>query len=423
MRRTQSIAIVCVLVVISNFTLAQSTKGSTKSPVTATSTRPTSTSRFAPIDAIFKEAVEKEQIPGAVVLVGHNGQIVYRKAFGYRSLEPAREKMTLDTIFDMASLTKCLATTTSIMRMVELGQIRINDPVSKYIPEFGANGKQQITVRQLMTHTSGLREDLDLKQPWQGYDAAMKMAYDETPIYPAGARFLYSDINFEVLGELVHRVSGMTLDKYALAHIYEPLRMRHTRFLPPKEWLPKIAPTQYVQPGVALDLALEGKDKRGAMLRGVVHDPTARRMGGVAGHAGLFSTADDVAKYAQAMLNGGAPVLSSLTVEKMTTPATPPTLPSMRALGWDMDSPFSSNRGEFLPIGSFGHTGFTGTSLWIDPTTKTYIVILSNAVHPTGGSGAMVAIRTRTATAVAAALKLTVSEQQKLRLKTITGYN
>jgi uncharacterized protein YbbC (DUF1343 family)/CubicO group peptidase (beta-lactamase class C family) len=378
---------------------------------------------MAAVDAIFKEAVEKEQIPGAVVLVGHNGRVVYRKAFGFRSLEPTREKMTLDTIFDMASLTKCLATTTSIMRMVQLGQIRLNDPVAKYIPEFGVNGKQQITVRNLMTHTSGLREDLDLKQPWQGYDTALKMAFDETPIYPAGARFLYSDINFEVLGELVHRVSGLTLDKYAAVHIYEPLKMMRTRFLPPREWLPKIAPTQYVDPGVALDLALEGKDKRGAMLRGIVHDPTARRMGGVAGHAGLFSSGDDVAKFAQAMLNGGGPVLSAITVQKMITPATPVTLPSVRALGWDIDSPFSSNRGEFLPIGSYGHTGFTGTSLWIDPTTKSYIIILSNAVHPTGGTGATVAIRARTATAVAAALKLTVPESEKLRLERVTGYN
>jgi uncharacterized protein YbbC (DUF1343 family)/CubicO group peptidase (beta-lactamase class C family) len=422
MIRHKFIALLCFLVLTFHIP-ATAQKKPAKKAASSSSIKPISNPRFAPIDAIFNEAVEKEQIPGAVVLVGHNGQIVYRKAFGYRSLEPTREKMTIDTIFDMASLTKCLATTTSIMRMVQLGEIRPNDPVSKYIPEFGANGKQQITIRQLLTHTSGLREDLDLKQPWQGYDTALKMAYDETPIYPPSARFLYSDINFEVLGEVVNRVSNLTLDKYAQTYIYEPLKMSHTRFLPPKAWLPKIAPTQYVQPGVALDLALEGKDKSGAMLRGVVHDPTARRMGGVAGHAGLFSTADDVAKYAQAMLNGGAPVLSSLTVEKMTTPQTPPTLASVRAFGWDIDSPFSTNRGDLLPIGSFGHTGFTGTSLWIDPVTNTYIIILSNAVHPTGGSGAMVAIRTRTATAVAAALKLTVSEQQKLRLERITGYN
>ncbi len=421
MKTSRALAIVLLMTAVLSLPAPAATAAAKKpAPKTAAKTAP---SRFAAIDAIFKEAVEKEQIPGAVVIVGHNGRVVYRKAFGYRSLEPKREKMTLDTVFDMASLTKCLATTPSIMRMAQLGQIRFNDPVAKYIPEFGVNGKQQITVRELLTHFSGLPEDLDLKHPWTGYDEAMKMAYDETPIYPPGSRFLYSDINFEVLGELVHRVSGMTLDKYALAHFYEPLKMTHTRFLPPKSWLPKIAPTQYVQPGIALDLALEGKDRRGEMLRGIVHDPTARRMGGVAGHAGLFSTADDVARFAQAMLNGGAPVLSPLMVEKMSTPQTPPIATSVRGFGWDIDSPFSSNRGDLLPVGSYGHTGFTGTSLWIDPVTNTYIIILSNAVHPVGGTGWMVSIRGRVATAVAAALQLTVSEKQKMRLAEITGYN
>lgn len=419
--RTKSTAFLCLLACLFAIPAYGQKKLATKA--SSKVAKSLASSRFAALDAMFKEAVEKEEIPGAVVLVGHNGHVVYRKAFGYRSLEPRREKMTLDTIFDMASLTKCLATTPSMMRLIQLGQIRLNDPVAKYIPEFAANGKGQITIRQLMTHTSGLPEDLDLKQPWQGYETAMNMAFDETPIYPAGMRFLYSDINFEVLGELVHRVSGMMLDNYAQAHFYEPLHMAHTRFLPPKAWLPKIAPTQYVQPGVALDVALEGKDPHGEMLRGIVHDPTARRMGGVAGHAGLFSTADDVAKFAQMLLNGGGSVLSPLSIEKMTTVETPPTMPVMRALGWDIDSPFSTNRGDFLPIGSYGHTGFTGTSLWIDPTTKTYIVILSNAVHPVGGTGAMVGIRNRAATAVAAALHLTFTEKEKLRLEDITGYN
>jgi uncharacterized protein YbbC (DUF1343 family)/CubicO group peptidase (beta-lactamase class C family) len=420
MKNPKAIALVTALAMLLSANAWAATSAATKPAAKPAAKAP---ARYAAIDAIFKEAVEKELIPGAVVIVGHNGRVVYRKAFGYRALEPKREKMTLDTIFDMASLTKCLATTVSVMRLAQLGQIRFNDPVAKYIPEFGVNGKQQISIRQLLTHFSGLREDLDLKQPWQGYDTAMKMAYDETPIYPPGSRFLYSDINFEVLGELVHRVSGMTLDKYAEAHIYLPLKMTHTRFLPPKAWLPKIAPTQYVQPGVALDLALEGKDRRGEMLRGIVHDPTARRMGGVAGHAGLFSSADDVARFAQAMLNGGAPVLSPLMVEKMTTPETPPIATAVRGFGWDIDSPFSSNRGDLLPVGSYGHTGFTGTSLWIDPVTNTYIIILSNGVHPTGGTGSLVSIRGRVATAVAAALNLTVSQKQKMRLAEITGYN
>ena len=424
MKRIQFTSFLALVLVLSFVSSADAQKRPvTRKPAAAPGAKQVGGAQFAAIDAIFKEAVEKEQIPGAVVIVGHNGRVVYRKAFGWRSLEPTRERMTADTIFDMASLTKCLATATSVMRLIEQGQVRLNDPVAKYLPEFGVNGKQQISVRQLLTHFSGLREDLDLKQSWQGYDTALRMAYDETPIYPPGSRFLYSDINYEVLGELVHRVSGMMLDKYALAHIYEPLKMSHTRFNPPPEWKPKIAPTQYVAPGVALNLALEGKDRRGAMLRGVVHDPTARRMGGVAGHAGLFSTADDVAKFAQALLNGGAPILSALSVEKMTTPQTPPIATTVRGIGWDLDSPFSSNRGDLFPIGSFGHTGFTGTSLWIDPTTKSYVIILSNGVHPIGGTGSLVGIRARTATAVAAALKLTPSEKEMVRLARITGYN
>jgi uncharacterized protein YbbC (DUF1343 family)/CubicO group peptidase (beta-lactamase class C family) len=366
-------------------------------------------SRFAPIDALLKQAVEDKAPPGAVVIVGHNGKVVYRKAFGYRSLEPTHEPMTLDTVFDMASLTKCLATATSLTRMLELGQIRLNDSVAKYLPEFAQNGKQDITIRQLATHYSGLAPDLDLKQPWQGYETAMTMAMAEPLQNPPGSRFVYSDINYIVLGEVVHKISGMPLDKYAAAHIYAPLKMTHTTFNPPVSWRGKIAATEF--------------DENGAMLKGIVHDPTARRMGGVAGHAGLFSTADDVAKYAQAMLNGGKPILSQLSVEKMSTPQQPPIGPSLRGIGWDIDSPFASNRGELFPVGSYGHTGFTGTSLWIDPITDTYVVILGNGVHPRGGAGPLVALRTKVATAVAAVLDLTPSQKQKLELARITGYN
>jgi uncharacterized protein YbbC (DUF1343 family)/CubicO group peptidase (beta-lactamase class C family) len=364
--------------------------------------------RFQAVDAILKAAVAEKNPPGAVVLVGHNGKIVYREAFGYRSLEPTQEPMTIDTVFDMASLTKCLATATSITRMLELGQIRLNDPVSKYLPDFAQNGKRDITIRQLVTHYSGLAPDLDLKQPWQGYDTAIQMAMAEPLQEPSGSRFVYSDINYIVLGELVHKISGLPLNEYASVHIYQPLKMTRTTFNPPAAWDPKIAATEY--------------DERGVMLKGVVHDPTARRMGGVAGHAGLFSTADDVAKYAQAMLNGGKPILTQVSVDKMATPQQPPIGPSLRGIGWDIDSPFASNRGELFPVGSFGHTGFTGTSLWIDPVTNTYVVILGNGVHPRGGA-ALVALRTKVATAVAAALDLTVTEKQKVEQSRITGYN
>jgi uncharacterized protein YbbC (DUF1343 family)/CubicO group peptidase (beta-lactamase class C family) len=363
---------------------------------------------FANIDEIVNGAVARGSIPGAVVLIGHNGKVVYRKAFGSRSLEPDKEAMTVDTIFDLASLTKCIATTTSVMKLVQEGKVRLNDPVAAYLPEFARNGKRDITVRELLTHFSGLTEDLDLKTAWKGRDAAYQMAMDEKPIFPPGSRFLYSDINFETLGFLVEKVSGMSLDEYSAKYVYAPLGMKDTRFLPPTAWIPRIAPTQY--------------DENHRMLRGVVHDPTARRMGGVAGHAGLFSTADDLSKFAQDLLSGFQ-VLTPMTVEKMSTPEQPPTALSLRGLGWDIDSPFSTNRGEFFPIGSFGHTGFTGTSIWIDPVTDTYVILLTNAVHPNGHSSAIISLRTRVASAAAQSLGLSVSGDQKLRLVRITGYN
>jgi len=361
-----------------------------------------------PLDALLRDAVEKGNAPGAVLLVGHNGSVIYRKAYGNRALEPAREAMTPDTVFDVASLTKVLPTTACVMRLVQLGRVKLNDPVAKYIPEFAQNGKSDVTVRQLMTHYSGLRADLDLKPYLRGLEEGYARANSEKLINPPGAVFLYSDINFIVLGELVERVGGMPLNQYAQTYIFGPLGMTNTTFNPPETWTPRIAPTEH-------------DERTGSMLRGVVHDPTARAMGGVAGHAGVFSTADDIAKFAQAMLNGGTPILSSWIVEKMTTPQQPPNLTNVRGLGWDIDSPFSSNRGDLLPVGSYGHTGFTGTSLWIDPTTNTYVILLTNAVHMKYGN--VITLRTEVATAVAAALQLTPSEEQKWRLSRITGYN
>ncbi len=364
--------------------------------------------RLGAVDSIIQQAIADGNIPGAVLLVGHNGAVIYRKAYGSRALEPKRELMTPDTIFDLASLTKVIATTTAVMQLVERGKVRMNDPVAKYLPEFVQNGKEDITVRQLLTHYSGLEPDLDLKAPWDGKETAYRMAFAETPAQAPGSGFTYSDINFIVLGALVERVSGETLEAYTAKHIFAPLKMTQTRFVPPALWRAKIAPTQY--------------DESEHMLRGVVHDPTARRMGGVAGHAGLFSTADDLAKFAQALLNGGGGILSAVAVEKMTSPEQPPAAPVLRGFGWDIDSPFSSNRGDLLPVGSFGHTGFTGTSVWIDPTTRTYIILLTNAVHPRG-KGNAIALRSKVATEVAAALALNPTEKDALRWKSITGYN
>jgi uncharacterized protein YbbC (DUF1343 family)/CubicO group peptidase (beta-lactamase class C family) len=383
-----------VLIVLTNFFLVAHAEPASKA------------NKFVAVDDAVNRAIRDGQIPGAVVLIGHKGEVVYRKAYGERSLEPKRAPMTTETVFDMASLTKVLATTGSVMRLLEQGQIRLNDPVAKFIPEFGKYGKEEITIRQLLTHYSGLREDLDLKVAWTGKETAYQMANEEKLVSPPGAVFRYSDINFIMLGELVEKLSGMSLDHYADAHIFQALGMKNTRFLPPSDWLPRIAPTEY--------------DDHNVMLHGVVHDPTARRMGGVAGHAGLFSTADDVSKFAQALIDGKFP-LSPLIVEKMTTPQQPPTATILRGLGWDIDSPFSTNRGDLLPVGSYGHTGFTGTSVWIDPTTDTYIILLTNGVHPRiKPGGAVVSLRTRVATAVAAALDLKPDSNPLLA---ITGYN
>jgi uncharacterized protein YbbC (DUF1343 family)/CubicO group peptidase (beta-lactamase class C family) len=390
----QSLACVCLLVLLGGAPAAAQSSAASQPSLDS-------------IDAVVGDAIAQAQIPGAVVLIGHDGRIVYRKAFGNRALEPRREPMSVDTIFDIASLTKVVATTTAIMQLVEQGKIRTYDPVARYLPDFAANGKDEITVRELLTHYSGLAPDLDLSKPWQGRTTAYQMANSATLLNPPGAVFVYSDINFEVLGELVEKVAGTPLQDYAARRIFGPLHMDHTRYLPPAAWIPVIAPTQY--------------DEHGVMLRGVVHDPTARRMGGLAGQAGVFSTADDLAVFAQALLDGGAPVLTPLSVQKMTTPEQPPSATAVRGFGWDIDSPFSSNRGEFLPVGSFGHTGFTGTSLWIDPTSRTYVIILANSVHPRG-LGTAVPLRSKVATVAAAAL-FARNTRDPACLDRITGYN
>jgi uncharacterized protein YbbC (DUF1343 family)/CubicO group peptidase (beta-lactamase class C family) len=355
------------------------------------------------IRPLVEQAIADKKTPGAVVLIGRGDQTLYQSAFGNRALVPAVEPMTLDTIFDMASLTKILATTTSVMILVEDGRIRMNDRVASFIPGFERYGKGNITIRELMTHTSGLRPDLDLGDPWTGADTAIQLAIEEVPTSPPGSHFVYSDINYILLGDIVRRVSGKPLNEFARERIFVPLGMKDTMFLPPASLRPRIAPTQMCTP---YGWPCEGPDMQ--MLRGVVHDPTARRMMGVAGHAGLFSTAADTAIFCRMILNGGSyhgvRILSPLSVAKMTTPATDPELSNVRGLGWDIDSAFSSNRGELLPIGSFGHTGFTGTSIWIDPVTREFVVFMSNRVHP-DGKGDVTPLRARIATVAASAIE------------------
>jgi len=352
-------------------------------------------------DQVIQEAIDQGRLPGAVLVVGHAGQVVYHKAYGNRSLEPRVEPMTEDTIFDCASLTKVIATTSSLMKLFEQGKFRLNDRITEYIPEF-QGGRSPITLRNLFTHFSGLQPDVPLKEPWTGYQTGINLACTFAPAGPPGVRYVYSDINFILLGELVHRLSGQLVSDYARQNIFLPLGMKETQFLPPASLIPRIAPTERVA-------AAGGKS--GAPLRGVVHDPTARNMGGVAGHAGLFSTAADLARFAQMMIDGGeldgVRLFSPLTVAKFTEPQSPPDQAILRGLGWDMDSPHSGNRGELFPIGSFGHTGFTGTSIWIDPSTKTYVILLANSVHPTQRP-ALTPLRGKVATIAAASVGIAV---------------
>ena len=356
--------------------------------------------RLEAIEPLVRHDIEQKRLPGAVVLIGVGDRIVYQKAIGDRAMVPAREPMTLDTIFDLASLTKVVATTTSVMLLIEQGKLRLIDRVSTVIPGFERYGKADITIRHLLTHVSGLRPDVDLGDTWIGTDNAIKLAIEEVPTAPPGTRFVYSDINFFLLGEIVKRVSGQRLDEFAQEHVFTRLGMKDTMFNPPASLRARIAPTESCTP---FGWPCEGPDMK--MLRGVVHDPTARRMDGVAGHAGLFGTAADLAIFCRMVLRGGSyrgtRVLAPLTVAKMTTPV-PSEDRNLRALGWDVDSSYSSNRGELLPVGSFGHTGFTGTSIWIDPATRMFVVFLSNRVHPEG-KGDVTPLRARVATVAASA--------------------
>ena len=360
----------------------------------------TTPARLSLIDDVVATAIAEKKMPGAVVLVGRNDKVVFRKAYGNRSLTPAKEAMTLDTVFDLASLTKVVATTTAAMALIEDGRIRLTDSVAEFIPEFAKYGKDRVTVRHLMTHMSGLRPDLDLGDQWIGHDAAIRLASEEILTQAPGAKFVYSDINYFLLAEIVTRVSKQPFEQFVQDRIFKKLGMRDTMFLPPASMRSRIAPTE---PCAAPGGGCTGSDA--TMMRGVVHDPTARRMGGVAGHAGLFSTADDLAKFCRMLLNGGAlpggaRILSPLTVARMTSPSTPATESNVRGLGWDMDSSYASNRGDILPLGSFGHTGFTGTSLWMDPATNTFVIILANRVHP-DGKGDASPLRARIAAIVA----------------------
>lgn len=317
------------------------------------------------IAPIVDQSIRDNSYPGAVVLAGHRGKIIYQGIFGNQQILPTLKPMRANTIFDVASLTKVIATAPAIMQLVEQGKIELDSKVATYWPLFGKGGKEQITIRQLLTHTSGLPVDVE-----PGSKESVYHHIEQMKLKKKDVKFVYSDVNFIVLAHLVELISHEEFGHYVNSHIFKPLGMKHTFFLPPKSLRDQIAPT----------LFSEKKQKWGD-----VQDPIAHAMGGIAGHAGLFSNANDLAIYAQSLLDGGrgmhGHILSPLTILKMTTPQTPASISNVRALGWDMDSMYS-NRGELFTTRSFGHTGWTGTSIWIDPPTQTWLIILTNRIHP-----------------------------------------
>jgi len=348
--------------------------------------------RLAALDEVITREIETGTIPGAVLLIARSGTIVYSGAWGARALDPVPEEMSFDTIFDLASMTKPLATAAAVMRLVELGQVRLQDRVSVYLPEFAGGGKGGIRVAHLLTHTSGLPPGVPVSTLRSAYGAYSPEAVwwwicAHDPEGEPGMSFIYSDINYHTLARLVRRVSGRTLADFCRAEIYEPLGMTDTGFYPEGSRLARVAPTERVAEGV---------------LRGQVHDPMSRLVGGEGGSAGLFSTASDIARFCQMLLNGGSydgtRIFSPLTIRAMTQDRI-----MGRGYGFDVASPYATIRGDLLGPDSFGHSGYTGTSVWIDPEQDLFVILLTNRVHP-DDSGSVVPLRSKVSNVVAAAL-------------------
>ena len=410
--RRSVVVVVCLLLSIPSSLIAQRTERR-PSPGKLTTATPESvgmsSERLGKIDEAVLASIERKETPGAVVLVARRGRIVYRKAFGDRAIEPKREAMTVDTIFDLASLTKIVATATSMMILVERGKVSLADPVALYIPEFGRFGKERITIEQLMTHRAGLPPDNEIADYVGKTLDPLQQIYDLRPSYEPGTRFVYSDVGFIVAAEVIRRVSGKRIDTFAREVIYNRLGMNDTDFRPTPvsgstsavhkliERSDPVMPTARIAPT---------ENREGRWMRGEVHDPRSYEMGGVAGHAGLFSTADDLAIFCQMILNkgeyNGARILAPYSIERMVSAQNLPTS-QMRGIGWDINTSFSSNRGDLFPVGTFGHTGFTGTSIWLDPASETFVVLLTNRVHPSG-KGDVTRLRSFVASIVAGAI-------------------
>jgi uncharacterized protein YbbC (DUF1343 family)/CubicO group peptidase (beta-lactamase class C family) len=353
-----------------------------------------SAKQLAYIDEQVAKEIEARRLPGCVVAIGRTGGIGFLKAYGHRQLEPDKEKMTTDTIFDMASLTKGTATATSVMILVERGEVRLRNPIAEYIPEFAANGKEKITVEDLLLHRGGLIPDNPISDFNDGDEKAWERIFQLKPDKP-GEKFVYSDVGYMVLGEVVHRVSGKTVAEFAAENVYKPLGMKDTGYTPDKPLWKRVAPTEKRE---------KDDDK---WIRGEVHDPRAYALSGVAGHAGLFSCAKDLAIYCDALLRGSRPggespkIMSRATLADMIRPRD--VNGNRRGLGWDIRSSYSTNRGELFSDHAFGHGGFTGTSMWIDPGLDLFVIFLYNRLHP-DGKGSINPLAGRIGTIAAAAI-------------------
>jgi CubicO group peptidase (beta-lactamase class C family) len=333
---------------------------------------------LAEADAAIERFIARRQLPGAALWVERLGRPPYHRAYGQRAVDPAPEPLDETTVFDAASLTKPVITATLVQLLRERGQLDIDAPLQRYLPECGGDDKAGITLRQLLTHSSGLPAGLPRNGggDWSGAKGAQQIACGLPLGAAPGTLFRYSDVNYILLGRIVERQAGMALDRLAEAWLFKPLDMQDSGYLPLRRMdAARIAPTER--------LVADGR-----VLRGEVHDPTARKMGGVAGHAGLFTSTADLARYARMLLRGGIAdngrrLLSAESVALLSTPQSPPALPELRSLGFDMASPFSRPRGSLYPQRiSFGHTGFTGCAIWLDPASRSFYVLLANRVHP-----------------------------------------
>lgn len=368
---------------------------------------------LAAIAPLIEQGMDNTSYPGAIILASHQNRIIYRGVFGYSRIMPDYAAMQFDTVFDLASLTKVIVTTTAILQLMEQNQLLLDTALAEYWPAFASQGKAKISLRQLLTHTSGLPPVIyspALKEvctsadkpltvsptpPWRGYDHAISMIEQSALEYTPGSKFVYGDLNFIALGHLIQLMTNMPLHEYAEQAIFKPLGMNSTRYLPFVSLNERmaIAPTQVIE----------------HKLRWAeVHDPTTYLMGGISGAAGIFSSAGDIGLFADCILNQGMGkekrILNPDSVKRMTSPQTPAEIPETRGLGWDINSPYSC-RGGLWPLSSFNHTGWTGTSLLLDPVRELWLLILTSRAHPhVNPKGTLVEDRRRIADLIAKSL-------------------